>query len=61
MIGATDRIGAYPVTSTFHPNDLGATVYGCLGVDPNQVVHDRGGQPRQLNQGKFMHELFGAG
>ena len=61
VIGATDRIGAYPVTSTFHPNDLGATVYGCLGVDPNQMVHGRGGQPRRLNQGKFMHELFGAG
>lgn len=61
VIGATDRNGAYPLTSSFHPSDLGATVYGRLGVDPHQMVHDRRGQPHRLNQGEFMHELFGAG
>ena len=58
LIGKTDHIGAYPLTSPFHPNDLGATVYNCLGVDPAAVLHHRQGRPIHLNRGKIMRELF---
>ena len=59
MIGATDDIGAYPITKSYHPNDLGATVYQSLGIDPHTMVRDRLGRPIPLNQGKVMDVLFG--
>ena len=34
VIGKSDRLGAYPVSRTFSPPDLAATVYHALGVDP---------------------------
>ena len=58
LIGQTDNIGAYPVTTPFHPNDIGATVYDSLGVDPHTVIHDRTGRPIHLNQGTVMDVLY---
>ena len=60
VIGETDRIGAYPLTPPFHPNDLGATVYDSLGVDPATVIHDSNDRPIRLNRGKVMRQLFGS-
>jgi hypothetical protein len=28
-----------------------ATVYECLGIDPDLAVHDRGGRPQPVAQG----------
>jgi uncharacterized protein (DUF1501 family) len=58
VIGKTDKIGAYPVTTPWHPNDMGATVYQSLGIDPESVLHERTGRPVQLNQGRVMDVLF---
>lgn len=58
LIGATDNIGAYPTTEPFHPNDIGATVYDSLGVDPASELHDRTGRPIRLNNGRVMDVLF---
>ena len=58
VIGKSDRIGAYPVTTPFHPNDLGATIYNALGVEHTTIVHDTFGRPIRLNQGKVMDVLF---
>ena len=58
VIGKTDGIGAYPVTAPFHPNDMGATIYNALGIDPHSMIPDRVGRPRHLNQGKVMDVLY---
>jgi hypothetical protein len=58
VIGKTDRIGAYPVTVPFHPNDVGATIYNALGIDPHSMIPDRVNRPRHLNQGKVMDVLY---
>ncbi|MEZ6128434.1 MAG: DUF1501 domain-containing protein [Planctomycetaceae bacterium] len=58
LIGATDTIGAYPITTPFHPNDIGATVYDSLGIDPASMLHDRFGRPIRLNHGRRMDVLF---
>ena len=58
VIGSTDNIGGYPVTTPWHPNDIGATVYKSLGIDPESVIHDRGGRPIRLNRGRVMDVLF---
>jgi hypothetical protein len=59
VIGKTDGKGAYPVTVPWSPNDLGATVFSSLGIDPNSDIHNRLGRPYRLNQGKVMDVLFG--
>ncbi len=58
VIGRSDRIGAYPRSRAYHPNDLGATIYHTLGVDPHTYVPDKFGRPIALNQGQVMEELF---
>ena len=58
VIGKTDRIGGYPLTTSYHPNDLGATIYAALGIDPHATIFDRLGRPRPLNQGKVMDALY---
>jgi hypothetical protein len=58
VIGRSDDIGAYPVTRSFSLEDLGATVYSVLGVDPDAAIRDQFGRPLQLNRGQPMTPLF---
>ena len=58
VIGRSDRIGAYPATAPYSPDDVGATVYHTLGVDPVSEVRDRQQRPVQLNRGEVMQALF---
>jgi uncharacterized protein (DUF1501 family) len=58
MIGKSDKIGAYPATTPYSPDDIGATVYHMLGVDPASEVRDRQDRPVQLNRGQTIEALF---
>jgi hypothetical protein len=58
VIGKSDRSGAYPTTTPYTPDDIGATVYRVLGVDPASEVIDRLNRPVQLNRGEVMRALF---
>src|SRR5205814_7512359 len=39
VIGQSDRIGSHPVSRSYSPADLSATIYQALGVDPATEVH----------------------
>jgi uncharacterized protein (DUF1501 family) len=58
VIGRSDRIGAFPATTPFSPNDVGATVYHTLGINPQSEVRDRQNRPVTLNRGEVMTSLF---
>jgi hypothetical protein len=58
VIGRSDKIGAYPATTPYAPDDVGATVYHLLGVDPAAEVRDRQDRPVQLNRGTVIEALF---
>jgi hypothetical protein len=58
VIGRSDRIGAYTATTPYAPDDVGATVYHVLGVDPAVEVRDRQARPVRLNRGDVMQALF---
>lgn len=58
VIGKSDDIGAYPVTTPYSPDDVGATVMNMLGLDPAVEVHDRLNRPVQLNRGAVIESLF---
>ena len=58
VIGKSDKNGGYPATTPYSPDDIGATVYSVLGVDPHTEVRDRLGRPVQLNRGRIIQPLF---
>ncbi len=58
LIGKSDRLGAYPLSRTFGPPDLAATVYHALGVDPATELRDRLGRPLRLCSGEVMTPLY---
>jgi hypothetical protein len=58
VIGKSDKVAGYPVTPPYSPDDLGATVYHVLGIDPASEVRDRQNRPVQLNRGQVMTALF---
>lgn len=58
VIGQSDNIGGHPVSTSYHPNDLGATIYDALGIDPGTMVPDRLGRPMHLNKGTVMDVLY---
>ncbi len=58
MIGKSDKIGGYPITPPYSPDDVGATVYHVLGIDPASEVRDRQNRPVQLNRGAVIDALF---
>jgi hypothetical protein len=58
VIGKSDRLGAYPVSRSFGPPDLAATVYHALGIDPATELRDRLGRPTRLCGGEVMDPLY---
>lgn len=58
VIGRSDKIGGYPITTPISPDDVGATVYHVLGIDPGCTVRDRQNRPVQLNRGQVIQSLF---
>lgn len=58
VIGKSDATGAYPTTPPFSPDDVGATVYQTLGIDPTSEIRDRQNRPTQLNRGQPIQALF---
>jgi hypothetical protein len=60
VVGKSDRLGAYPVSRTFGPPDLAATIYQALGVDPSTELRDRLGRPLRLCTGEPIRPLYTA-
>ena len=58
VIGKSDKLGAAPLTKPYSANDVGATVYQVLGIDPGSEIRDRFGRPMRLNQGAAIEPLF---
>ena len=48
VLGASDRIGAYPADRPTTPGDLMATMYHLLGIDPHRSLADRLGRPHRI-------------
>ena len=51
VFGASDAHAAYVKDRPVSPADLCATIYHCLGIDPEMPVHDRAGRPVPIAQG----------
>jgi hypothetical protein len=57
VIGASDRIGAYPTADPIDPVDIHATMFHCLGLDPHQTIIDNLNRPYPLSTGRVVERL----
>ncbi len=58
VVGASDRIAAYPETNPITPGDIAATMFSSLGLDPASHFTDAAGRPFPLATGQVIAELF---
>jgi uncharacterized protein (DUF1501 family) len=56
--GSSDRYAAAPATQPTPPADLAATVYHCMGVDPQAELTDGLGRPQVLCEGTPIRAIL---
>ena len=52
VIGATDKICAYPADNPQRPENLAATIYDALGIPPTAAWHDEVDRPHHIYHGQ---------
>ncbi len=50
--GSSDKTGAYPATDPARPEDLAATMFQLLGIDPHIEIHDPLNRPVPIAKGQ---------
>lgn len=61
LIGRSDKDAAYALERPVSPEDLAATVYHALGIDPEMRVHDAQNRPTPIvDGGQPVLELWGS-
>jgi uncharacterized protein (DUF1501 family) len=59
VIGASDKIGAYPVNDPQKPENMAATIYRALGIPETAVWHDVVQRPHGIYHGEPIPGLIG--
>ena len=58
VYGSSDKAAAYPASDPVTPGDVIATLYHCLGVDPQTLIHDVQDRPYVLADGSPLLTLL---
>ena len=56
--GSTDRQAAEPLTEPVRPADYLATVFQCLGYDPDTLVYDVENRPVPISRGRVVEQVL---
>ncbi len=56
--GASDRIGAFPARDPVRPDDLSATLFHLLGIDPRTEVRDALQRPLPISSGSVIEGIL---
>jgi hypothetical protein len=56
--GASDPTGAYPKDNPLRPDDVTATVFHALGLDPKTEIKDQLARPMPISTGDPVEDLF---
>jgi hypothetical protein len=56
--GASDPSGAYPKDDPIRPDDVTATIFSALGLDPATEVRDQLNRPMPISAGQPIRQLF---
>ncbi|MCH2362124.1 MAG: DUF1501 domain-containing protein [Pirellulales bacterium] len=58
VYGSSDKYAGYPETDPVTPEDIAATIYYALGIDPESHIHDALGRPHKVALGKPVMDIF---
>ena len=58
VYGKSDKLGAQPTEGRVTPEDLAATMFAALGLDPDTEIHDAQNRPHPISRGQVVKELF---
>jgi len=58
VVGSSDKRGAYPATDPATPDDIAATMFHALGLDPETEVHDLLNRPLPIAAGRPIERIF---
>lgn len=58
VYGKSDATGSAPLEKPVNPQQLLATIYHAMGLDPARMVYNHLNQPREMVQGEPVLELF---
>ena len=57
-LGQSDAMGAYPHADPVTPEDLVASIYSAIGIDPHRHIYDATGRGHQLVRGRVLQEIW---
>jgi hypothetical protein len=57
--GASDRLGGEPKDGLALPEDISATIFHCLGYQPETTLQDIQGRTLSISQGQVLHPILG--
>lgn len=57
VYGSSDQFGGYPLNNPVTPEDLTATIYQALGIDPESIIHDALKRPHTIALGQPIADL----
>jgi hypothetical protein len=58
VYGASDKTGSHPAENPVRPDDLAATLYYLLGIDPHTEVRGVGNRPVLISEGKTINGVI---
>ena len=58
VYGASDKLGAYATVGQARPEDLAATMFEALGIDPETEITDKLKRPLPISRGKPIREVL---
>lgn len=58
VVGATDKIGGYPISDPQKPENFAATIYSALGIPETAAWHDESNRPWHIYDGAPINGLF---
>ena len=59
VYGTSDKTASYPAENPVRPDDLAATIYFLLGIDPSTEVHGIGNRPLAITNGRPVTGVIG--
>jgi hypothetical protein len=58
LYGTSDAYGMYPADHPVRPEDLAATMFYLLGIDPHTAVYDRANRPLAIAPGNVLNSII---
>ena len=58
VYGASDKTGAYPAVGQARPEDISATLFHLMGIDPTTEIRDKLNRPLPISRGEVIRDVI---